>query len=145
MLNIRMKKRQAIIFASLILILLVMNKVFLGTGNIEVSETPDMVDHDKVSSQKLFDNTWKIIRDNYYDSELNNQAWGRWKEHYHGKIKNDDDAKVAIDTMLASLDDPYSRYMSNYRNRGKYNFYCRKNSHCKRYGGNSGTICKSSA
>ena len=112
MLNIRMKKRQAIIFASLILILLVMNKVFLGMGNIEVSETPDMVDHDKVSSQKLFDNTWKIIRDNYYDSELNNQAWGRWKEHYHGKIKNDDDAKVAIDTMLASLDDPYSRYMS---------------------------------
>lgn len=27
------------------------------------------------------------------------------------KIKTDEDAKVAIDTMLASLDDPYSRYM----------------------------------
>ena len=28
-----------------------------------------------------------------------------------GKIKTDEDAKVAIDTMLASLDNPYSRYM----------------------------------
>ena len=112
MLNIRMKKRQAIIFLVLILTLFALNKIFLSSNYVEVSEIPEMVDHDKISSQKLFDNTWKIIRDNYYDAELNNQAWARWKEHYHGKIKNDDDAKVAIDTMLASLDDPYSRYMS---------------------------------
>ena len=28
------------------------------------------------------------------------------------KIKNDDDAYVAINTMLASLDDPYSRFLN---------------------------------
>ena len=54
---------------------------------------------------------WKLIRDNYYDAELNNQAWGRWKEHYHGQIKTDEDAKVAIDTMLASLNDPYTKFL----------------------------------
>lgn len=113
MLNIGMKKRsQIIIFILLITTLIVLNKVFISLDNFEVSETPDMVDHELVSSQKLFDSTWKIIRDNYYDADLNEQDWGRWKEHYHGQIKTDEDAKVAIDTILASLNDPYSRYMS---------------------------------
>lgn len=111
MLNIRMKRSQVIFFIFAVALLLTLNKVFMSSDT-EISEVPEMIDHDHVSSQKLFDNSWKIIRDNYYDSELNNQAWGRWKEHYHGKIKTDDDAKVAIDTMLASLDDPYSRYMN---------------------------------
>lgn len=111
MLNIRMKRSQIIFFIFAIALLLTLNKVFM-VSNTEISEIPEMVDHNYISPQKLFDNSWKIIRDNYYDSDLNNQAWGRWKEHYHGKIKTDDDAKVAIDTMLASLDDPYSRYMN---------------------------------
>lgn len=107
-----MKKSQVIILILIAASLFVFNKVFMNLNSNIVSETPEMVDYDYVSSQKLFDNTWKVIRDNYYDAELNRQAWGRWKEHYHGKIKNDDDAKVAIDTMLASLDDPYSRFMN---------------------------------
>ena len=112
MLNIRMKKKQAIVFIVLILALFILNGIFMHVNKVEVSDMPEMVDHDHISSQKLFDNSWKIISDNYYDEDLNNQAWGRWKEHYHGQIKNDDDAKVAIDTMLASLNDPYSRFMS---------------------------------
>ncbi len=111
MLNIRMKRSQVLIFILAIVALFTLNKVFLGS-NPEISEEPEMIDHDYISSQRLFDNTWKIIRDNYYDAELNTQAWARWKEHYHGKIKTDEDAKVAIDTMLASLNDPYSRYMN---------------------------------
>lgn len=112
MLNICMKKHQVLIFVFLISVLFLLNKVFLGVSHIDINNTEDMVDHDYISSQKLFDNTWKLIRDNYYDAELNNQSWSRWKEHYHGKIKNDEDAKVAIDSMLASLNDPYSRYMN---------------------------------
>lgn len=112
MLNIHMKKSQVIIFILMFITLFAINKFVMNSGNVEISETPEMVDHDYISSQKLFDNTWKIIRDNYYDAELNTQSWSRWKEHYHGKIKTDEDAKVAIDTMLASLNDPYSRYMT---------------------------------
>ncbi|MBP7212591.1 S41 family peptidase, partial [bacterium] len=44
--------------------------------------------------------------------DLNKQNWERWKKHYAGKIKTDEDATVAINTMLASLDDPYSRYLN---------------------------------
>lgn len=112
MLNILMKRSQVIIFILMFVALFALNKILIHNGGSEISETPEMVDHDYISSQKLFDNTWKIIRDNYYDAELNTQAWARWKDHYHGKIKTDADAKVAIDTMLASLDDPYSKYMT---------------------------------
>lgn len=66
----------------------------------------------KVSPQRLFDNTWQIVKNEYYDPNFNNQYWLRWKRHYSGKIKTPDDAKVAIDTMIASLDDPYSRFLS---------------------------------
>ena len=107
-----MKKHQAILFILFIVALLGLNSFFMFTNRVEITDMPEMVDHSHVSSQKLFDNSWKIIRDNYYDEDLNQQAWGRWKEHYHGQIKTDEDAKVAIDTMLASLNDPYSRYMS---------------------------------
>ncbi len=112
MLNDVMKKNQIIVFIIIIASLFTLNSIFLSNKNIKIEEVSDMVDHDQISSQKLFDNTWKIIRDNYYDEDLNTQAWARWKEHYHGKIKTDEDAKVAINTMLASLNDPYSRYMS---------------------------------
>jgi len=104
-----MKRSQVIFFIFIVFAIIIANKIFIDSENIIDS---DMIDKTQVSSQKLFDNTWKTIRDNYYDANLNSQSWSRWREHYHGKIKNDDDAKVAIDTMLASLDDPYSRFMN---------------------------------
>ena len=71
-----------------------------------------LTDTSVISSQKLFDKTWKEIDSGFYDSSLNSQDWSYWKEHYKGKIKTDEDAKVAIDTMIASLDDDYSRYLN---------------------------------
>ena len=113
MLNKIMKKRyKTVIFILIIGVLFALNHFFLNDENKEIIDDGQMIDHTRVSAQKLFDGTWKIIRDNYYDPELNRQLWSRWKDRYHGKIKNEDDAKVAIDTMLASLDDPYSRYMN---------------------------------
>lgn len=107
-----MKRNKVILFIFIVLTILVVNYIFIGSNNTEVSDYENMIDKAHVAPQKLFDNTWKIIRDNYYDANLNTQAWARWKEHYRGKIKTDADAKVAIDTMLASLNDPYSKYMS---------------------------------
>ena len=104
-----MKRSHVIFFIFIIVAIITANKIFIDSENIIDDE---MIDKTQVSSQKLFDNTWKTIRDNYYDANLNSQSWSRWREHYHGKIKNDEDAKVAIDTMLASLNDPYSRFMN---------------------------------
>lgn len=71
-----------------------------------------MTDTSTLAPQKLFEKTWKEIDSGFYDSTLNSQDWNYWKKHYKGKIKTDEDAKVAIDTMIASLDDDYSRYLN---------------------------------
>ena len=107
-----MKRNQVILFIITVICLVVLNKFVMNVNsNFSITDTSELVNHEHVSSQKLFDNVWSAVKNNYYDPSMNRQSWSRWKEHYHGKIKTDEDAKVAIDTMLASLDDPYSRYM----------------------------------
>lgn len=106
-------KKQVLIFILLVFILLIFNRIlFINLSDTAAVNPEDLVNTQHVSSQKLFDNIWKVIKNNYYDSKLNNQDWSRWEKHYKGKIKTDDDANVAISTMLESLDDPYSRYLN---------------------------------
>ena len=42
---------------------------------------------------------------------MNNQDWERWNRRYVDKIKTQEDANVAIDSMIASLNDPYTQYL----------------------------------
>lgn len=109
-----MKNKQFIIFIVLVLILIVFNRILLGDfiNNSSMTDTSDLLNKEQIDSQKLYDRTWKVIKKNFYDASLNGQDWDRWKNHYRGKIKNDEDANVAINTMLESLDDPYSRYLN---------------------------------
>lgn len=105
-------KKQVLIFILLVFILLMFNRILMNNlSDMSAVNPDDLVNTKHVSSQQLFDNIWSVIKNNYYDSKLNNQDWSRWEKHYKGKIKNDDDANVAINTMLESLDDPYSRYL----------------------------------
>lgn len=109
-----MRRRiKAIIFlVGTAITLFAVNTFFLNNHNpMLIADTKD-VDDTQVSAQKLFDKNWQTIKNEYYDSTFNHQHWARWKEHYQGKIKTEDDAKVAIETMLASLDDPYSHYLT---------------------------------
>lgn len=106
-------KKQVVIFILLVLILFVFNKILMGefTSVSSIVNTNQLLNRQHVSSQKLFDKAWSIVQHDFYESELNGQKWERWKKHYKGKIKTDADANVAINTMLESLDDPYSRYL----------------------------------
>lgn len=113
MLNIRMKRKELYIFIAIVFALFGLNKFVMDTDSNKLYSTnEELVNKDYVSSQKLFDNVWSEIKNNYYDPSLNHQQWKHWKDHYHGKIKTDEDVKVAVDSMLASLNDPYSRYMT---------------------------------
>lgn len=114
MLNKIMKKKQFLIIILSVLILAIFNKVFMSTftkTNAYFAKQ-SIVNNDELAPQKLFDKTWKIIYKDYYDPALNHQNWYRWRDRYRGKIKTDADAKVAIDTMIASLNEPYTRFMS---------------------------------
>lgn len=106
-------KKQIIIFSFIVAALFALNGLFLNVNSPVFQNTgEEMINTEHVSSQKLFDNVWETIKENYYDASLNRQNWDRWKYRYRGKIKTDEDAKVAIQTMIESLDDPYSRYMN---------------------------------
>lgn len=108
-----MKKKHLIIFILSVLILVIFNNVFMSTFTKTNSYflKQELVNSDEVSAQRLFDRTWRVISKEYYEPSLNHQNWSRWKNRYHGKIKTEDDAKVAIDSMIASLDEPYTRFM----------------------------------
>lgn len=114
MLNIAMRRKTKaiIIFIATVITLFAANYLYISYHNPLLQVNEQKVNKTKISNQKLFEYTWQIIKNEYYDANFNNQYWVRWKKHYNGKIKTPDDAKVAIETMLASLNDPYSRYMN---------------------------------
>lgn len=60
---------------------------------------------------ELYDNVWNIVNKKYYDPSDNAQDWNKWRYRYENKLKTKEDAYVAIETMLASLDDPYTRFL----------------------------------
>jgi carboxyl-terminal processing protease len=60
---------------------------------------------------ELYDEVWKIVNKKYYDPTNNSQDWNKWRYRYEHKLKTNEDAYVAIDTMLASLNDPYTRLL----------------------------------
>lgn len=115
MLNKFMNKKHFIIAFILIAVLLFFNTL-LHDIYVKLISTPNnvqtIVNTEQISAQKLFDKSWKTIKKHYYNKDMNEQDWYRWKAHYQGKIKTEDDAYVAINTMLASLNDPYSKFLS---------------------------------
>lgn len=63
------------------------------------------------SPQQLYDQVWKLVNTKYVDHSNNQQDWKRWNHKYDKVIKTDEDAYVAIQTMLASLNDPYTKFL----------------------------------
>lgn len=62
-------------------------------------------------SADLYDNVWKLINTKYVDQTNNMQDWNKWRHKYDNYIKTDEDAYTAINTMVASLDDPYTKFL----------------------------------
>jgi len=62
--------------------------------------------------QSLYDEVWKLVYTKYVDANENGQSWSRWRHKYDKEIKSDEDAYVAISTMLSSLNDPYTRFLN---------------------------------
>ena len=59
----------------------------------------------------LYDTVWKLIDSKYVDETKNNQDWKKWRHKYDKVIKTNEDAYVAIETMVASLNDPYTKFL----------------------------------
>jgi len=61
---------------------------------------------------ELYDSVWRLINAKYVDQTNNEQDWSQWRHKYDNVIKTQEDAYVAIDTMVASLNDPYTKFMN---------------------------------
>lgn len=61
---------------------------------------------------EMYDNVWRLINSKYVDQTNNEQDWKKWRHKYDNVIKTDEDAYVAIDTMIASLNDSYTKFLN---------------------------------
>ncbi len=59
----------------------------------------------------LYDNVWRLINNKFVDQTNNDQNWAKWRHKYDSKIMTNEDAYVAINTMVASLNDPYTKFL----------------------------------
>ncbi|MCC6977507.1 MAG: S41 family peptidase [Candidatus Melainabacteria bacterium] len=67
----------------------------------------------KADPDYLYHKVWRLIKEDYFESTYNGQDWDIWEHRYDGKLKTTDDAHKAIETMLASLGDRYTRFLDN--------------------------------
>jgi len=64
-----------------------------------------------VEPSLIYRRVWKLIDEDFYDGSYNGQNWERWEHKYDGRLKTLDDAHKAVETMLASLGDRYTRFL----------------------------------
>ena len=60
---------------------------------------------------ELYDNVWRLINSKFVDQTNNGQDWAKWRHKYDKQIFTNEDAYVAINTMIASLNDPYTKFL----------------------------------
>ncbi len=65
-----------------------------------------------VTPQGLYDRAWRLISVKYVDDSQNQQNWERWRHKYDNVIQDEEDAYVAISTMVNSLNDVYTRFLT---------------------------------
>ncbi len=63
-------------------------------------------------AEQVYHQVWDLIKTKYYDATCGGQDWSRWEHKYDGLLENDEDEQKAIDTMLASLGERFTRYLN---------------------------------
>lgn len=64
-----------------------------------------------IAPKRLYVNAWRKIKNEYFDVSMNNQDWYKWRYKYLNKIETLEDADVAINSMIASLNDTCSAFL----------------------------------
>ncbi len=74
-------------------------------------ELEESKEYPEVPPLKLYDKVWKIIKSDYVDQHYNHQDWEIWRHRYDNYLETREDAYKAIETMIASLGDRYTRFL----------------------------------
>jgi len=107
-------KELAALFLCVIFLFLITYKNFKISQINRINNVSEInsINYEKATPKELFLDCWQTIKTNYYARDLNHQNWYKWKKRYIHKIKDKEDAALAINSMIASLDDSYSKFMS---------------------------------
>ncbi|WVL02204.1 S41 family peptidase [Cyanobacterium sp. Dongsha4] len=100
-----MKKIPYLLFA----IILFLSTLFLNPANANAY----------TEEEKLLLQSWRLVNEAYVDDSFNNQNWWFIRQKFLKKpLHSKDEAYEAISEMLATLDDPYTRFLPprQYRN-----------------------------
>lgn len=69
--------------------------------------------HALTEEQKLVAEVWRIVNRTYLDDTFNHQNWAAIRQKILEKpLKNQESAYVAIQKMLKTLDDPFTRFLN---------------------------------
>jgi len=78
--------------------------LFIGTANAAIT--------DYLQEQKFFTDVWQIVNHSYVDNTFNHQNWYKVRKKFNGRtLKTREETYTAIEEMLASLDDPFTRLL----------------------------------
>ena len=104
-----MQKARKRSFISLVLLVVFTLQPSFAAVNL-LNKTDDKKYPD-IPPKKLYDKVWKIIKSDYVDQEYNHQDWDIWRHRYDEYLKDRKDAYKAIETMITSLGDRYTRFL----------------------------------
>ena len=67
---------------------------------------------DYLQEQKFLTNVWQIVNRSYVDADFNHQNWYKVRRQFiNRKFNSREDTYAAIRDMLATLDDPFTRFL----------------------------------
>ena len=96
-------------------IIIAINFYFFPAQHIEntniIKHIDKVIASQNIAPQRLYISVWRNTKNEYVDKTMNGQNWNRWRNKYLKHIKTMEDANVAINTMIASLNDNYSKFL----------------------------------
>jgi carboxyl-terminal processing protease len=81
------------------------------SGNFQLSDSAKLKTPLAAQARQIYAEAWASLKQDFMDPTMNGQDWPRWRHRYDNEMETPQDAYVAVETMVASLNDDYTRYL----------------------------------
>ncbi|MEW5819452.1 MAG: S41 family peptidase [Cyanobacteriota bacterium] len=95
-----------------ILLITLVTIIFLTIPGCNYLESRLPILKKQLTPVELYHKAWTIIKNEYYDPSRTGDEWNYWEHRYDDVLLTNDDAYIAIQTMIESLNDRYTRLLT---------------------------------